>query len=329
MESGILCGWGTSRPLVIHFCVGVICWFLLLLLFVTFWFSISCLALSHKMDPQAFWLHEGKLFMAKREVVNRGWLSDAHSSKKLKGQWKKASSLGMCLSAKYSGAREPTFADADIILPTVVFGKYEEAAKTISDEKLRLLPSPQVFDCMYNFRFAGLKGMFLHVLHVCMFCCSMQDNQQKVPHKMYTQKMALLMKFQVQMAPLMKRCCPLLVLWGCPMLPHTRVPFFLIVTQFLVFFPTGFRPHFGGAAEHPRSNFQLPAARPISGQSILALKIGQFRCQGRETFAPQEAKWHCLVRCRHNACPTIRGVSSSQGQALEICGQAHGACQAS
>ena len=115
---------GTSRPLGIQFCVGVICWCLLLLLFVTFSFSISCLALSHKMDPQAFWLHEGKLFMAKREVVNRGWLSDAQSSKKLKGQWKKASSLGMHLSAKYSGAREPTFADANIILPTVVFRKY-------------------------------------------------------------------------------------------------------------------------------------------------------------------------------------------------------------
>ena len=45
----------------------------------------------------------------------------------------------MRLSAQYSGAREPTFADTDIILPTVVLGKYEEAAKTISDEKLRLL----------------------------------------------------------------------------------------------------------------------------------------------------------------------------------------------
>ena len=39
----------------------------------------------------------------------------------------------MHLSAKYTGAREPTFADANIILPTVVFGKHEEAAKTISD----------------------------------------------------------------------------------------------------------------------------------------------------------------------------------------------------
>ena len=124
--------------------------------------------------------------MAKREVVNRGWLSDAQSSKKLKGWCKRASSLGMRLSAKYSGAREPTSADADIILPAVVFGKYEEAAKTISDEKLRLLPSPRVFGCMYNFCFAGLKGRFLHVLHVCMFCCSMQDNEQKVPHRMYT-----------------------------------------------------------------------------------------------------------------------------------------------
>ena len=103
------------------------------------------------MDPRAFWLHDGKLFMAKREVVNRGWLSDAHSSKKLKGEWKKASSLGMPLTAKYSGAREPTFADADIFLRTVVFGKREEAGKTISDEKLRLLPIPQVFGFMYNF----------------------------------------------------------------------------------------------------------------------------------------------------------------------------------
>ena len=48
--------------------------------------------------------------MAKREVVNRGWLSNAQSSKKLKGPWKKASSLGMHSSAKYNGAREPTFA---------------------------------------------------------------------------------------------------------------------------------------------------------------------------------------------------------------------------
>ena len=39
----------------------------------------------------------------------------------------------MHLSAKCSGAREPTFADANVILPTVVFGKREEAAKTISD----------------------------------------------------------------------------------------------------------------------------------------------------------------------------------------------------
>ena len=77
MGSGIFCDSGTSRPLGIQFCVGVICWCLLLLLFVIFSFSISCLALSHKMDPQAFWLHEGKLFIAKREVVNGGELSDA------------------------------------------------------------------------------------------------------------------------------------------------------------------------------------------------------------------------------------------------------------
>ena len=32
--------------------------------------------------------------------MNRGGLSDAQSSKKLKGQWKKASSLGMRLTAK-------------------------------------------------------------------------------------------------------------------------------------------------------------------------------------------------------------------------------------
>ena len=80
--SGIFCDSGTSRPLGIQFCFGVICCCLLLLLFVTFCFSIFCLAVSHKTDPQAFCLHEGKLFMAKREVVNRGWLSDAQSSEK-------------------------------------------------------------------------------------------------------------------------------------------------------------------------------------------------------------------------------------------------------
>ena len=202
--------------------------------------------------------------MAKQEVVNGGWLSDAQSSKKLKGQWKKASSLGMRLIAKYSGARESTFADADIILPTVVFGKREEAAKTISEEKLRLLLSPQVFGCMYNFRFAGLRRRFLHVLHVCMFCCSRQDNQKKVPHRMYTRNMAQLMKFQVQMTPLMKRCCPLLVLWGAPCcITLVCLPF--NDDRIFDFFPTGFRQHLGGAAEHPRNNCQLPAARPISG----------------------------------------------------------------
>ena len=150
-----------------YVCVGVICWCLLLLLFVTFSFSISCLAPSHKMDPQAIWRHGGKLFMAKREVVNPGWLSDAQSSKKLKGRWKKASSLGMHLSAKYSGAREPTFADTDIILPTVLFGKREEAAKTISDEKLRLLHSLQVFGYTIFISLGGKGDFFVS----CMFAC--------------------------------------------------------------------------------------------------------------------------------------------------------------
>ena len=63
--------------------------------------------------------------MMKQEVVKRGWLSDAQSSKKLKGEWKKASTLGMHLSAKYSGAREPKFANVDLILPVVVVGKRE------------------------------------------------------------------------------------------------------------------------------------------------------------------------------------------------------------
>ena len=37
------------------------------------------------MDPEAFWPHEGTLFMMKQEVVKRGRLLDAQSSKKLKG----------------------------------------------------------------------------------------------------------------------------------------------------------------------------------------------------------------------------------------------------
>ena len=73
--------------------------------------------------------------MMKQEVVKRGWLSDAQPSKKLKGEWKKASTLGMRLPAKYSGARQPKFANVDLILPVVVVGKLEEAARTILNEK--------------------------------------------------------------------------------------------------------------------------------------------------------------------------------------------------
>ena len=51
--------------------------------------------------------------------------------KKLKGEWKKDSTLGMHLTAKYSGAREPKFANVDLILPVVVVGKREEAARTV------------------------------------------------------------------------------------------------------------------------------------------------------------------------------------------------------
>ena len=69
------------------------------------------------MDPEAFWLHGGVLFVMKQEVVKRGWLSDAQSSKKLKGEWKKVSTLGMHRTAKYSGARLPKFANVDLILP--------------------------------------------------------------------------------------------------------------------------------------------------------------------------------------------------------------------
>ena len=91
--------------------------------------------------------------MMKQEVVKGGWLSDAQSSKKLKGEWKKASTLGMHLSAKYSGAREPKFANVDLILPVVVVGKREEAARTILNEKERLLPTPQVLQWAYIFVF--------------------------------------------------------------------------------------------------------------------------------------------------------------------------------
>ena len=57
----------------------------------------------------------------------------------------------MQLSAKYSGAREPTFADVDVILLMVVVGKCEEASKTISNEKVRLLLSSTTVD-MYTGR---------------------------------------------------------------------------------------------------------------------------------------------------------------------------------
>ena len=90
-----------------------------------------------QMDPEAFWPHEGVLFMMKQEVVKRGWLPDAQSLKKLKGEWKKVSTLGMHLTAKYSGARAPKFANVDLILPVVVVGKREEAARTILNENQR------------------------------------------------------------------------------------------------------------------------------------------------------------------------------------------------
>ena len=58
------------------------------------------------MDPEAFWPHEGVLYMMKQEVVKCGWLSGAQSSKKLRGEWKKASALEMHLTAKYSGTHK-------------------------------------------------------------------------------------------------------------------------------------------------------------------------------------------------------------------------------
>ena len=54
-----------------------------------------CFRFFTQMDPEVFWPHEGVLCMMKQEVVKRGWLSDAPSSEKLKGEWKKASTLGM------------------------------------------------------------------------------------------------------------------------------------------------------------------------------------------------------------------------------------------
>jgi hypothetical protein len=187
-----------------------------------------CFRFFTQMDPEAFWPHEGVLFMMKQEVVKRGWLSDAQSSKKLKGEWKKASTLGMHLSAKYSGAREPKFANVDLILPVVVVGKREEAARTILNEKERLLPTPQVLQWAYIFVFrckiaASRPTCFCVCVYLPVFVCSMQNTHRKMmwgshqemlhkrPRWTRKRKKALLMKGQVKLAPLMKRWCPLKV----------------------------------------------------------------------------------------------------------------------
>ena len=65
-----------------------------LFLLCSFGFVFLCQLLVTKMDPSAFSLHEGKLFVSKQEVVHLGWESAAQS-KKLKGSWKGPKELGI------------------------------------------------------------------------------------------------------------------------------------------------------------------------------------------------------------------------------------------
>ena len=141
--------------------------------------------LSHEMDTHPLWRNEGTLFMAKREIVSRGWLSDAQSSKKLNGQWRKPSSLGMQLSAKCSGAREPTFVDVDVILLTVVFGKRDEVSKTISNQTLRPLLSSTTADMcpLYTKRCYVIhqSAPVLHVPLTCFLACFRCNTEVTTP----------------------------------------------------------------------------------------------------------------------------------------------------
>ena len=124
----------------------------------------------------------------------------------------------MHLTAKYSGACEPKFANVDLILPVVVVGKREEAARTILDEKERLLPTPQVLQRAYIFVFrckivASRPTCLCVCVYLLVFVCSMQNTHQKMmwgshqemlhkrPQWTRKRKKALLMKGPVKLAP--------------------------------------------------------------------------------------------------------------------------------
>ena len=67
--------------------------------------------------------------------------------KKLEGLLKHPSVLGMVLAPKFSGGRAPSYVDIDVVANMVVVGKREEACAIIAQQKLALLPNPEVWKC--------------------------------------------------------------------------------------------------------------------------------------------------------------------------------------
>ena len=60
-------------------------------------------------DVPTFWWHTGTLYVCKRDMAARKWLSDSQSSKLLKGKFRKAADLEVPLAPKYSGGRAPSY----------------------------------------------------------------------------------------------------------------------------------------------------------------------------------------------------------------------------
>ena len=91
----------------------------------------------------------------------------------------------MHLKAKYSDAREPKFANVDLILPVVVVGERDEAARTILNEEEHLLPTPQLLQWVCIFVFwceivASRCTCLCFCVYFLAFLCSMQNTHQNI-----------------------------------------------------------------------------------------------------------------------------------------------------
>ena len=104
------------------------------------------------------------LYIAKREIVRRGWSSDSQSSKKLQ-EWRLPDDLGITLKPQYSGNRKPRWANVDLVQNIVVLGKCEEAAVVFAEQKAILLAQTEVSFAHHDVEIQCHAKKFAHFAH--------------------------------------------------------------------------------------------------------------------------------------------------------------------